>query len=92
MRVESDRIRTIALYRGDLVQRLRTGKLTCNELAELHGRPKVCWCAPRGCHGDVLAGDLAGHYAVAKTAARSATPCLDVWGRTAVCHGDSGPR
>ena len=36
------------------MQKLRTGKLTRNELAELHGRPKVCWCAPRGCHGDGL--------------------------------------
>ena len=54
MHFESDRMRTIALYRGDLVRRLRSGRLSRRELAEIHPRPKVCWCAPRACHGDVL--------------------------------------
>ena len=50
----ADRIRVIALYRTDLVHRLRTGRLTRAELAELDGRPLVCWCAPLACHGHVL--------------------------------------
>ena len=49
-----NRIRVIALYRTDLVDRLRTGRVTRAELAELHGRPLVCWCAPLACHGHVL--------------------------------------
>ena len=51
---DADRIRVIALYRVDLVHKLRTGRLTRAELAELDGRPLVCWCAPLACHGHVL--------------------------------------
>ncbi len=49
-----NRIRVIALYRADLVHRLRIGRVTRAELAELNGRPLVCWCAPLACHGHVL--------------------------------------
>lgn len=51
---EAERIRVIALYRADLVHRLRTGSVTRAELADLAGRPLVCWCAPLACHGHVL--------------------------------------
>ena len=51
---DGGRIRVIALYRTDLVRRLRTGGITRAELAELYGRPLVCWCAPAACHGHVL--------------------------------------
>ena len=54
LRHEGERIRVIALYRADLVHRLRTGRVTRAELAELDGRPLVCWCAPLACHGHVL--------------------------------------
>ncbi len=54
MRGEHDRIRVIAQYRDRLVDRLRTGSLTRDELAELHGHPLACWCIPRACHGDPL--------------------------------------
>ena len=50
----ASRICVIARYRADLVHRLRTGSVTRAELAELHGRPLVCWCAPLACHGYVL--------------------------------------
>ena len=53
-RHEGDRIRVIALYRAELVRRLRTGSVTRAELALLDGRPLVCWCAPLACHGHVL--------------------------------------
>lgn len=49
-----NRIRVIALYRMDLVRRLRSGRVTRAELAALDGRPLVCWCAPLACHGHVL--------------------------------------
>ena len=51
---EGGRIRVIALYRTDLVHRLRTGRVTRAELAELDGRPLVCWCAPLARRGHVL--------------------------------------
>ena len=51
---ERERVRVIVLYRADLVHRLRTGRVTRAELAELDGRPLVCWCAPLACHGHVL--------------------------------------
>ena len=51
---ENERIRVISLYRRELVHRLRTGSVTRAELAELAGRPLVCWCAPLACHGHVL--------------------------------------
>ena len=54
MRGEQDRIRVITQYRDRLVHRLRTGSLTRAELADLHGHPLTCWCAPRACHGDPL--------------------------------------
>ena len=54
LRHEGERLRVIALYRTDLVHRLRTGRVTRAELAELDGRPLVCWCAPLACHGHVL--------------------------------------
>ncbi|MDE0006610.1 MAG: DUF4326 domain-containing protein [Rhodospirillaceae bacterium] len=54
LRHEGERIRVLALYRTDLVHRLRTGRLTCVELAEFDGRPLVCWCAPLACHGHAL--------------------------------------
>ena len=54
LRHEGERLRVIALYRTDLVHRLRTGRVTRAEFAELDGRPLVCWCAPLACHGHVL--------------------------------------
>ena len=51
---EGRRPRVIALYRADLVQRLRTSGVTRAELAALDGRPLVCWCAPLAWHGHVL--------------------------------------
>lgn len=42
-------------YRRWLWQRIRTGRVPLADLAELHGRGRVCFCSPRPCHGDVLA-------------------------------------
>ena len=52
-----DREEVITLYRHWILGRpdlLRS-------LPELQGKVLGCWCAPKGCHGDVLV-DLAGRY------------------------------
>lgn len=55
--LRSDRVEMVARYRDwvlgreSLLERLRSGELT--------GRALGCWCAPEGCHADVLA-ELAG--------------------------------
>ena len=67
LRHEGERIRVIAQYRADLVHRLRTGRVARAELAELDGRPLVCWCAPLACHGHVLLAAAA--WAAAKPCA-----------------------
>lgn len=43
MRGDHDRTRAVTLYRDRLVDRLRTGNLTRDELAEFHGHPLACW-------------------------------------------------
>lgn len=44
--------------RGEVVERYRGWLLgspvLMSELHELRGKDLVCWCAPEGCHGDVL--------------------------------------
>ncbi len=50
-----DREQVIARYRADLWRRIRAGKVTLEELAELDGCWLACWCEPLPCHGDVLA-------------------------------------
>ena len=45
----------IARYRVYLWQRIRAGEITLEDLAALHGRRLACHCAPKPCHGEVLA-------------------------------------
>ena len=52
---DDSRQQVIARYRTDLWQRIRTGAVTLEELAELHGGRLACWCDPQPCHGHVLA-------------------------------------
>ena len=35
-------------------QEIREGSVTLQDLAELHGKDLVCFCAPKACHGDNL--------------------------------------
>jgi hypothetical protein len=44
----------ISRYREWLKQCLRSGAIQVDDLAALHGKMLVCWCAPLACHGDVL--------------------------------------
>lgn len=64
VRIEADRKEAIERYRGWLGNELSTwpGSAAAQEikrLAAMHraGQPIVlaCWCAPRPCHGDVVA-------------------------------------
>jgi len=55
MRAESDRPRVIALYRDWLWQQIKTGQISLEDLAALRGKRLACHCAPKACHGDVLA-------------------------------------
>ena len=52
---DGTRRRVVALYRADLWCRIRSGLITMEELAELHGMWLACWCHPLPCHGHVLA-------------------------------------
>ena len=52
---DGTREQVIALYRADLWERIRSGEITREELAELHGMPLAGWCHPLPCHGHVLA-------------------------------------
>lgn len=48
---EADRARVIAQYRAWIL----TQPHLLAALSELKGKRLGCWCAPRACHGDVLA-------------------------------------
>ena len=56
---ESRRAEVLRRYRDWLATRVRTGGITRDALAGLSGRTLVCWCAPRACHGHVLAAAAA---------------------------------
>ena len=45
----------IALYRAELWRRIRAGEVSLEALAALHGKTLACHCAPKPCHGEVLA-------------------------------------
>lgn len=45
----------IAQYKVFLWDNIKSGEVSLNDLADLHGKVLGCWCAPRACHGDVLA-------------------------------------
>lgn len=52
---DGSREEVIALYRAELWRRIRAGEINLDDLAALHGKSLACWCAPRPCHGEVLA-------------------------------------
>lgn len=51
---DGSRDEVVAKYRNWLVGEYHAGRVTHEELAALHGKQLVCWCAPLACHGDVL--------------------------------------
>ena len=51
---DGSRHEVIAKYRKHLFAQVQSGKITLEDLADLHGRDLACWCAPAPCHGEVL--------------------------------------
>ena len=51
---DGTREEVIEKYRDHLWSQIRTGKLSLDDLAGLHGKDLACHCAPQPCHGDVL--------------------------------------
>jgi hypothetical protein len=49
-----NRDQVVDLYEGALFSRLDSGTLTLKDIAALHGKDLVCFCAPHRCHGHVL--------------------------------------
>lgn len=41
-------------YREHLWQQIKAGEVLLNDLAALHGKDLVCFCAPCQCHGHTL--------------------------------------
>lgn len=41
-------------YEQHLEHQVRTGVVSLQDLAALHGKDVVCFCAPARCHGDTL--------------------------------------
>ena len=51
---EAERRKVIAQYKNWLWGQIQDGRVTIEELAELHGKDLYCWCHPSACHGDIL--------------------------------------
>jgi Domain of unknown function (DUF4326) len=49
------RDQVIAKYRLWLWAEIKAGRIDLANLAALHGKTLGCWCAPKRCHGEVLA-------------------------------------
>ena len=60
-----DRKKAISLYRELLWHNICYGRVSLPDLAALHQKNLVCYCAPQPCHGDVLV--RAAAWAVRKT-------------------------
>ena len=52
---ESQRATVIEKYRDQLAQAVDSGQMQTNKLAALAGKTLLCYCAPKACHGNVLA-------------------------------------
>ena len=48
------REQAIEAYRVDLWERIRSGEISIEVLAALHGENLLCCCVPKPCHGHVL--------------------------------------
>ena len=59
MRGEDTRDAVVAQYRVWLHAQLKAGAITLDELRALDGKTLGCYCAPKKCHGDVLARAVA---------------------------------
>ena len=51
---KNDRDTVCELYKARLLNQIADKEITIKELAALHGKDLVCFCAPRRCHGHTL--------------------------------------
>ena len=72
MNGESERASVILAYRGWLWTQVREGRIGLEQLAGLAGKSLACWCAPKPCHGQVLAA--AAQWAKAELRLRAEGP------------------
>lgn len=49
-----ERLRVIEEYRKYLVQQIKNGGVTIEQLKQLNGKTLGCYCKPKDCHGDVI--------------------------------------
>jgi hypothetical protein len=56
MKDNSDTARdtVIEQYRKHLINQLKTGEITIEQLRALDGKKLGCFCKPKNCHGDVI--------------------------------------
>jgi len=52
---DGSRAEVIAKYRRWLWAEIEAGRIDLDELASLDGKVLGCWCAPKPCHGALLA-------------------------------------
>ena len=51
---DGDRDEVCEKHAQYLRQKVRSGEISKRQLAELHGKDLVCFCAPLRCHGEIL--------------------------------------
>ncbi|QNR53887.1 hypothetical protein phiK7A1_099 [Pseudomonas phage phiK7A1] len=52
---DQERHRVIAAYKQTLWRLITSGKITKEMLIALDGKRLACYCAPKSCHGDIIA-------------------------------------
>lgn len=76
MKHESERADVIERYRRWLHEQILAGRITLDELRALDGKTLGCYCAPKACHGDVLARAVAWALTQPHTAADTPSPSV----------------
>ena len=77
---DGTRAQVIARYRAELWRQIRAGEIALADLAALESRPLACHCAPRPCHGLVLARAAAWAARQLRAGAAHTAPVL-FWSR-----------
>ena len=52
---DAERQRVIDAYRVHFIKQMASGVITVDMLKQLYGKRLGCFCAPKPCHGDVIA-------------------------------------
>lgn len=52
---DGDRQEVLTRYEAWLKTQMKTGAISLEQVASLHGKTLGCWCKPEPCHGDILA-------------------------------------